>query len=476
MPFQTVSIEDVSEFLKIRRDEYITCLDLMKNRIRELMFLPDAEGKIYRVYSRGEKQRNQEFKEDWKIAKVVNEIRKGNKEKKVPAKPNFPIQDLGDIIALTIVCVYNSDKDVVVGLVKSEIKQKKFIKHHGGPKKEGGYYAYHFVLGLTQCKGIRCEVQIKTLLHDAWVAKTHDLTFKPQGELDNRLKEQMEILGDTLASIDQQSELIRSMIQEKWFFDKKRKEAAKHVTLLSLKHEKPPEKKAKAKVYKEILKDLEKNEAIYRETEFGSSQLSKILSKIDSFADDGNYDAYSCHMLANLVCMRRKNDLDNLMVDALDRWIAGSSSTIETVTAVGIKGLSLFCLGRIEEAIQVTKKALKLAQRNDVKKWVILGKGNIAYFLSELADTPVGNKLNAEKNARKYINEALKEAKGTEDEASLKDTLGVVLISFGKTEKDVRQGLQMCKEAFDQNPNKEVATLYFEIHERRAFHQILKWQ
>ncbi|MFQ5851156.1 MAG: hypothetical protein ACE5JU_11295, partial [Candidatus Binatia bacterium] len=345
-----VTLQDIESFFRSREQDYRACLGLMKMRFQEFMFSTGGESKVYRIYSRGERQRGKELKEQWKIAESVNEIRSGkavteNREKKViPAKPPFPIQDLDDIIGLTVVCVYPSDMQAVIDFVENEVLER-LTKFSGKPKTDRGYYAYHYVLGIPQPQfaGIRCEVQIKTLLHDAFSAKTHDLSHKPQGELDERMKRQMEVLGDTLAAIDEQSELLKLLIREKWFVDLKRKEAARRSLVWSLKNKRQPSDPAKARTFQEILDDLQQNEAVYREKDYSSGEISALLGKIDEYIRPGAHNVDSCRMLAILAGVRPRDDFDNLALDAIDRWLAGLTQPGEIAEALVFKGLILFC-------------------------------------------------------------------------------------------------------------------------------------
>jgi hypothetical protein len=59
------------------------------------------------------------------------------------------------------------------------------------------------------------------MLHDVWGAKTHDLTYKPEAEFDSKLDKHMNILGDVLRLLDDQSEILKELIHDQWNFDKK---------------------------------------------------------------------------------------------------------------------------------------------------------------------------------------------------------------------------------------------------------------
>jgi len=70
-------------------------------------------------------------------------------------------------------------------------------------------------------------VQIKTMLHDAWAAKGHDLNYKPHGKTDKRLSRMMQLFGDALESIEVQSEVLRNLIHERWNAEHSRRQLAR---------------------------------------------------------------------------------------------------------------------------------------------------------------------------------------------------------------------------------------------------------
>ena len=86
-----------------------------------------------------------------------------------------------------------------------------------GQRSCQGYFACHYNLRSSDYTTHTpiCEVQIKTVLHDGWGAKTHDLTYKSSMDLDPSLVEGFELLGDTLAKIDQQSDLLRKSLENR---------------------------------------------------------------------------------------------------------------------------------------------------------------------------------------------------------------------------------------------------------------------
>jgi len=497
--------EEVDRLLSRPRTlDYQNLVKVLTIRFEEFALRSAPLSPIYRVYSRASKQGGDELKERWKIAEKVSLIRMGKRKNRdgslrdVTPKPAFPIQDLGDIVGLTVVCIFPSDISVVMRCVEDLVSRGELLQFESEPKTEGGYYAHHFVLGLPQSpfgRAYRCEVQVKTILHDAWSAKTHDLTYKPEAELDERMKLQMDHLGDALNAIDRMSEVLKTLITERWKVDHVRKNAAGTALLLRLREVKRPTDPQKAQQFDDILNELEANrEAL---STASRTQVDEIVARIQSFVAGGpdNYD--SCRMISALACMRTDNDLDNLALYHIERWVAAAEPPSKYDSLL-FQGLVLFCFSRLEEAIVATKEALRIAQESGNDRCIAQAAGNLAYWFAELGPSELGRRLNAAPEARGFVQlyeEAIRraDAKPTDDgdlsadqramrerikqadRAKLKDTTGIVSIAFGESAVEVREGLRLCTEARAEDPYRDVADAYFEIHERRAFRRLLTW-
>ena len=113
---------------------------------------------------------------------ILDKIR----EKRQKEDENYTYDDLPDIIALTVLCAYPSDvKEVIPWLRKAfDIKNSDADARRFNPR---GHRAYHYIvsarsdvlLAHPELIGVKCEIQIKTLLDEALDAKTHDLTYRP---------------------------------------------------------------------------------------------------------------------------------------------------------------------------------------------------------------------------------------------------------------------------------------------------------
>ncbi|MHC4342640.1 MAG: RelA/SpoT domain-containing protein, partial [Planctomycetota bacterium] len=169
-----VSEQQAEEFLAINSGKYEALTASLYELFDRIFDTLDAEGRIYRIYSRSDKQRGKIFKDAWKIQYKINKARRKNNSLK--------IEEIGDIIGMTIVVPYPSDQTFVREIIDSNIDDGKILSFtktkrggkevHGEPKGERGYHAHHYELGLPHpdVQDARCEVQVKTLLHDAWAA------------------------------------------------------------------------------------------------------------------------------------------------------------------------------------------------------------------------------------------------------------------------------------------------------------------
>jgi ppGpp synthetase/RelA/SpoT-type nucleotidyltranferase len=464
-----VQPEEVSEFINTRAKRYVYVLDHLKSTFQKFKYSLESREAIYSIYSRKEKQQGDEFKEAWKIANKVNSARTvGNPNKGIPPNPDFAIQDISDIIGLTVVVVYPSHIDTVKTFVQSK-KGNELTVYDEEEKSERGYKAYHYVLGVVdpQYPGIKCEVQIKTILHDAWSAKTHDLTYKPQGTIGPELPSQFECLSDALSVIDRQSESLKRQIEEIWYVDEKRKNAAKHALMRGMTSQKADSQERQDR-YEELLRDLLENESTYRE-----GDVTEVVKKLKAFAELAPYDFHACRLFTLLGTMRAKDYYDYLALDCIDRWVTRQLDGAEKIRAVTFKSLSHFCFNHIREAIDASEEALKLAREIRDQNLIVRGLLNTAYFLAEIAGTPDSAEA---RRAKELLAEATALCGGADKLlANRKDTVGLIKVITGLTEAEVREGFDLCREAFNENADKDTAQAFFCLAERRAFRRLLEF-
>jgi ppGpp synthetase/RelA/SpoT-type nucleotidyltranferase len=195
-------LETVEAYVSRHRSGY----NHLVNEVREVCRIVQNQtsGLIYRVYSRSEKQSGGEELKD--AAKILEKIDPPLNDKK--------LKDLHDIVGVTVVVYYSDSAPSVFDLIRKELARRS-IKLLWGPENyNDGYYAYHssFRSNKSPSSSLLCELQIKTVLHDAWSAKMHDLTYKPAGAMDERLGGLMSAVSSQIDGIETQSLTIRNIV------------------------------------------------------------------------------------------------------------------------------------------------------------------------------------------------------------------------------------------------------------------------
>ena len=195
--------KEVDEYYTRNHDNYITLINNLQTELQGLRTIPKCANLIYSIYSRADRQRGVPLKDAWKTAEKLQDWRK--------EKGDTEVGDIHDIVGATIVVNYPSDRKILADFLQQDGSITGFQVVWCNEKEKDGYYAHHLKIksNYGQFAGLFCEIQIKTMLHDGWGGKTHNLTYKPLGQIDEVLYRHMNILGDVLRLLDDQSEIIK---------------------------------------------------------------------------------------------------------------------------------------------------------------------------------------------------------------------------------------------------------------------------
>jgi ppGpp synthetase/RelA/SpoT-type nucleotidyltranferase len=501
-----ITDRNVTEYLTANKKKYEDLLNEIADLANKIMARPEIQGRVYRFYTRSDKQSGNIFKDVWKIVEKVNMGREKN--------PNFGISQLGDIIGATIVVVYPSDRELVRKFIDDEISLDRLFSHidtkdndnnllfFGEEKKNGGYYAHHYQLevgnrsSLPHLRNARCELQIKTVLHDAWGAKTHDLTYKRAGALDARVSKQVEVLGDVLAGIDQQSELLKHIIEGRWALDDRK---AKHAKLSLVKRTLIHDNPVKQSEYMQLRKEIITGAAWLTNCPAHDQRLHTLITKLDHFTEGGRYDHSICQLFCLLAQSVGTPGLASLAIDRANSWLFEAASALERMHALRFLSLAHFSFGNKVDAVKRCQEAVEEFERSrpqletlpegEGDRCEIEMRNSLAYYLADLADSDAGQKMGAKELAVTQLETTKKVAGRLRDatpekclspvmEAMLMDTEGAVRIACAPDAPGVREGMRFCKEALDllkRQPGSEEQEFeaFYELHEMRAFQKIL---
>ncbi|HEY1930521.1 MAG TPA: RelA/SpoT domain-containing protein [Acetobacteraceae bacterium] len=462
-------LPEVKAYMDTHRDGYQRFLDRLiedTNRIRHGL---ECSPLIYSIYSRREKQRGDPFKKDEKIAKKLYEWR--------DKTPDARLQDIHDIIGITIVVNFPSDRDRVADYIASDRSGQCFEVYKQHLRKDKGYYAMHLLVrpkNALQFPVQRAEIQIKTMLHDGWGAKTHDLTYKPQGEIDRILDRHMQILGDVLQHLDDQSELIKMAIQDRWQADRRRRYAAREQLFWSLTNSSNAAHAQDLRELAQAIKDERDELAIL---DLGDPRFMALADRLRKLAEKLGAGPDVSRLYTYLASIRAaSDDVTAFALNAIDEWQNVTIGDARAQARVEMfRSLTYYAVGQLEKAVISSRRALlAAASAPDV---VPQAKSNLAYFLAELLYDAAEKDAALVDEALRLSDEALREASATAL-PSAKDTRGAVLIALGATEHDVRTGLQLCLEAkaAASSQRSDVLEAFFRLHERRAFRRLLSME
>lgn len=131
-----------------------------------------------------------------------------------------PFERITDFAGVRVVYLYNTDVFKIEKIIQEEFKIKEKVDKTGeNGVDKFGYGAIHFIISLSkQTSGARyddlkkfvCEVQVRTVLQDAWAIIDHHLVYKNESDVPSPLRRKLNGLAGVFETADDQFEQIRS--------------------------------------------------------------------------------------------------------------------------------------------------------------------------------------------------------------------------------------------------------------------------
>ena len=441
------------DLLQRRQEQYLRVL----NNIRSLLesyHNYQAEGRrtIYRVASRADYQGyGQDFKTTKSVEDKIREKKKGNE--------GYSVKNLEDIVGLRIVCFYPSDIETVAQYIRQLNGRELWIIRDEVKEYQSGYRGHHFVVTLPDValREIKCEIQIVTMLCEAWACKTHPLTYKG---IDKKLEhwKHAKLLADALRVADEHSEFLKQLATKERELDERRKNAARirfaSDIIPKIKVKESDEARQQADC---IVEYIMKNEG---DLHYGDAH--EVIDQIQQYQDKYGITPGLCRAAALLASLREDNDFDWFATDLAQALVDNSPK--DNPWYRHLKELIFFCCGKLEEAIVEAQIQLTKAEAIGDTELVLLSRNNISYYIAETGDS------SQEHYARECIEKVIKE----DSRPEFLDTYGYVLIVFGQTEEEIEKGLSACRDACAKDPSSEVAKQFLNIHKKKAYEHMLE--
>ena len=345
----------VQEFLKLELDLFLSTLKSVREQVSKAVQQFD----VYKIYGREEKQGGAMLKDTRKVRLKFNTYFEARKQS------TGSLWSIPDIVGFTVVVAYPSDINTVAAAIDALVDSKRLVDaqgvegtapdanaapekasdlirtKHGRALTDKGYFACHYNLRLPGPGGMAradrpiCEVQIKTVMHDAWGAKTHDLTYKPSGRTAQELIDSFNVLGDTLALIDRQSDLIRHSIERTARVrEAKRRRLQQAVLMDAVLRSLVPETDKMSPVAREI--------AAFDPAASGEGMLADLAGRAEAFY--ATKPRPCCAALCLLALRSNNRVIRQTALDTLDVWLQDArapSDRVERSDDDGARGLLL---------------------------------------------------------------------------------------------------------------------------------------
>jgi hypothetical protein len=327
-----------------------------------------------------------------------------------------------------------------------------------------GHRGYHFFVSVREetarvfpkYRNVKCEIQVKTILEEAFDAKTHDLTYKPgRWEVSEELEKQFAILAGSLHAIDRQSEFLQDLILEE------EKEFALRRQACALFYFQDEDALA---VARELGIDIN----VLDPDKLKQDETSKLAEKIKLTASKGLSKGF-CKFVA-LCALKLSNEY--LAEEALQY----SRRFVEESPGEGKRFLMRssvkWVFGYFEDAIEDASEGVGLAMAGGDQDLLKDFKNSFVYFVTDWKLQKGEENKEWVDKARKYVGEIKANIDTARPDAL--DTCGIFTIAFENTRDEIDAGRALIKRSLDRRPDDEVYKYFFRYHEYIALRRLLK--
>jgi hypothetical protein len=132
------------------------------------------------------------------------------------------LDQVTDLAGVRVITYFPSDVDKIVPLIENEFKidrPNSIDKRKTAEPSVFGYASVHLVVGFSptrlklaeykQFKGLKCEIQVRTILQHAWAEIEHDIVYKSNEDIPFELRRKFASLAGLLEVADREFETLR---------------------------------------------------------------------------------------------------------------------------------------------------------------------------------------------------------------------------------------------------------------------------
>ncbi len=135
------------------------------------------------------------------------------------------LDDLTDIAGIRVITYYSDDVDKVADIIEREFKidrENSIDKRAALEPDRFGYCSVHYVVEMNSkrlelaeympYKGLKCEIQIRSVLQHAWAEIEHDLGYKTEVAIPRNIRRNFSRLAGLLEIADKEFQEIRQLL------------------------------------------------------------------------------------------------------------------------------------------------------------------------------------------------------------------------------------------------------------------------
>ena len=165
-------------------DKYEDVKPLYERLVKEVQFILDGaiQDAEIKIHSRKGRVKTFDSFYDKIIRKEINDD---------------PFEAIDDIAAFRIICLYRSDLERIGYLIRKNFDVIQADTARTRKESLFGYMADHNIVRLQEelrgarydnIKSLKCEIQVRTILMDAWAAVSHHLDYKKNTDVPSQLR------------------------------------------------------------------------------------------------------------------------------------------------------------------------------------------------------------------------------------------------------------------------------------------------
>ncbi|WP_196599211.1 GTP pyrophosphokinase [Aliivibrio fischeri] len=132
-----------------------------------------------------------------------------------------PFEEITDFSGARVVYLYASDRIKLESVIEKKFNIiEKVDKVLGADVDQFGYGALHYLVSLKpaylkarykELANLVCEVQVRTILQDAWAVVAHHLSYKQESDIPKHLRRKLNALSGLFETADDQFERIKTL-------------------------------------------------------------------------------------------------------------------------------------------------------------------------------------------------------------------------------------------------------------------------